>query len=372
MASITPTSLPPLGLPTTEAEVQQLLDAYNLARQHLDELHHQIKIKDDETIAIIAGHSALVSELRHQLAQSPRQNSGHELEVLGIARPNDFDGDRTKTTTFLRQVRTFMAAHPTRFNTATTRINFALSYMKTGTAASWADRIVEEREQAEEAGEEHGLSTWAAFVDALKARFGEVDPQHTAQDRLELLRQEAKTAEELNHTFNDLAPRTGYNEASLLRLYEKALNPWIADAIYRMHPMPKTLDDWQAKAEDLDRQSRTRKAHRLEERQSRPPPLNQPSGPNPVRRNSPAQPASNAATNGHPSTDPVPMEVDRLRREGRCYQCGEKGHLQHRCPQQHPGFAIRAAAIEDMVGKALERLGIKTQHQVQDFHTDQQ
>ena len=41
-----------------------------------------------------------------------------------------------------------------------------------------------------------------------------------------------------------------------------------------------------------------------------------------------------------------PMEIDRLRKEGRCYRCKEKGHLSRDCPKRKDFKDIRSVVVE--------------------------
>ena len=331
--------------PTTEEEVQHLFKSYNDALQRNKLLESKLQTKEQDLLATSAAHAAVVGELRSQLAHA---QAPHSTEGPRVSPPDPFNGDRTHTTTFLRQLRTYFAAYPQQLTSDSIRITYALSFMKTGHAATWANHIVEAREDAERTGEVLQLSTWTAFVESFKKRFGELDAQRTAQDKLQMLRQDSSTVEELNQEFNELAIKTGFNETSLLRYYEQTLKSWIADAIYRMHPMPCTLEEWQNKAEDLDRQDRTRKAHKTSDGQH----------PTTQRATMVQRVALNPATYGHPTTAPVPMELDRILKKRRCFLCKQTGHLKSECPQAASSYTIRTVEIEDIVNRTLEQLGI--------------
>lgn len=368
MAANAPPVFLDLALPTNDAQAQHLLEAYNAARQHAGHLQDLLMTKEREFYTTVTSMTATIEELRQQLGQ-PRPLGS----MPGVAPPRDFDGDRNHTLSFLRQVRTYLAAHPHHFISDTSKITFMLSYMREGAAAAWADKVSEDLEAASSEGEEHRLATWTTFLEHFRTRFGEVDARHTAQTLLDNLRQESRTVEQLNQEFNNLAPRTGYNETSLLRLYERALKPWIGDAIYRMHPMPTTLEDWQRKAEDLDRQDQTRKAHRAHEIR--------PNRSRDAGRTSQAVafPPPAQVTTRTPPPGPIPMDIDRLRRNRACHTCGQQGHLARDCPRQtDPGsYAIRIAKLEEMVARMDAGIGNdvpqdELPEQQQGFQVDQQ
>ena len=59
------------------------------------------------------------------------------------------------------------------------------------------------------------------------------------------------------------------------------------------------------------------------------------------------------ATTRTPPSGPIPMDIDRLRRNRACHTCGQQGHLARDCPQQagQDSYAIRIAKLEEMVAQ---------------------
>ena len=56
-----------------------------------------------------------------------------------LALPTEYDGDRLKGQAFLTSCQTYMRLCPDLFPEEQTKITWALSYMKSGQAAKWAE-----------------------------------------------------------------------------------------------------------------------------------------------------------------------------------------------------------------------------------------
>ncbi|HEX3641818.1 MAG TPA: hypothetical protein VHV10_11055, partial [Ktedonobacteraceae bacterium] len=97
---------------------------------------------------------------------------------IKIATPDVYTGDRSKTDTFLRQVALYVYGRPQEFQDDYSKIIFALSWMKGGTAGAWADQMVDHLTQSRSY-----FSGWLDFEAKFKAIFADPDKEGSARHR---------------------------------------------------------------------------------------------------------------------------------------------------------------------------------------------
>jgi len=153
------------------------------------------------------------------------------IPQLKIAEVTPFDGDRTKYTTFKRQVVLHFAATPLLFTRPQGDLNkiiFTLSHMKGGLAEEWANVYID---RANSPTGDWG--TWPVFVEALEKAFKDANEEQTAQHHLEALRQGKRTAQDFFFEFESTMRRAGYSavihETYLISLLERNLSSPLVD-----------------------------------------------------------------------------------------------------------------------------------------------
>jgi Retrotransposon gag protein/Zinc knuckle len=287
-----------------------------------------------------------ISALQQQISQlqaivsartsSPTPSAKH----LKVATPDIYSGHLDKAETFLRQLTLYIHARPSDFATDDSKILFALSYMRGGTAGAWADCILERLEAGESLGD------WEAFREQFKDAFADPTPQFSARHKMDGIRQGQRPAEEYVAEFRALVPRTGYNDAAHVEKFEKGLNSGLVDKIYALPEMPTKLSDWYAWSMKLDRQWRQRGAKKKMGTQ--------------VLAKSAGPPHSNTSPST-PATDPAAMDVDggKWRHPKApgvvCYTCNQPGHISRNCPNQKRIRAVEEESIGDSLFKALKK-----------------
>lgn len=195
-----------------------------------------------------------------------------------IAAPPIFKGEMGETEVFLRAIQIYMATHAAEFSSAETRVMFALSYIQGGIAQPWKEQILERyvaRETAVMVALQNQdplpadvFASWDDFKAEFNRRFADPNPMATAIAQLETLRQGNSTCDEFTVKFQNIASRTGYNDAALIELYKKRLNNKLLEKLYTLPIMPTTLqrfqnnDGWYDWAQRLDRQWREAESYR--------------------------------------------------------------------------------------------------------------
>lgn len=146
-----------------------------------------------------------------------------------ISPPETFTGDRTKSIEFLADCELYMGANATKFTDNNTKIFFALSYMKGGTAGPWKLIFLAEHQAAPK--------TWAQFVTAFEKSFKHAALEATSRRELDSLRQGSMTADEFVAQFNLLAAQGRIMENnSKVMFFQNGLNRALRDKVSTPSP----------------------------------------------------------------------------------------------------------------------------------------
>jgi len=312
--------------------VQQARESLPTAAHHPPPLFHTLAMENqtpnptptlEELQQQIAALQQIISTLSLQTAPNPNPNTTPTpLTSLKICTPEPFDGTTSKADAFVSELALYFNGKGVQDDHS--KVIFALSYMKGGTAGPWAKLKVKEFSQA-------GVTQdWNSFLEDFKASFGDPDPAGTARHKMDQLKQGAHTIEEYVASFREIADDTGYNDPALVEKFERGLNQSLVDKIYALPEMPKTLKDWIQWSTRLDRQWRQREARKKTFG---------------ISSNKPAaslQKTSNAFTPVTPpkpsqpfrQPDVVPMEVDsgwKMVKPKVCFRCKKPGHFARNC-----------------------------------------
>ncbi|ETW82568.1 hypothetical protein HETIRDRAFT_316111 [Heterobasidion irregulare TC 32-1] len=248
-------------------------------------------------------------------------------------KPKDFDGTRSKYREWIYECHMYILANPIKYNTDKDKTLMVLSYMREGTASLFAQKYYFDRELREYKATET-RKTWGTFKDFLKelaAAFKDESLKQKARQKLFTMRMGKRSADKFVTDYLMTAGESGFDLESTVDYFRRAIHPEILKQIYRLPDMPTTMDDWVKYTRRFDNQWRE-----LQSIKSSVPSASVRSN-NPFRYNS-----SNAPSSMNNSV--VPMAVDtvrttltdkernRLRMEGGCFYCRQKGHMANQCP----------------------------------------
>ena len=303
------------------AEIEKLR-ADALARDELMK-----KMQDDLNEANRKGTTASM----HARNQAPVQLTAEQFESmvsskrhpeLRINLPEPFDGDSSHARNFITTCRAYLTLNGHIYTTEAAKILFVLSFMRKGQASEWAAYWYEQVRD----GPEQKDAWFAEFISEFTKAFITMDAAAEARVKLLQLRQNG-TADEYNAQFKMLATRANITEdAALEQLYQRGLQHKLLERIYTMAILPGKMTEWYDAASRLDNQQRRfqlvvaglRSPFSKTHLQQRQPAASEP--------------------------DPDAMDIDRLstnqreryQREGRCFECGDKGHLARFCTRRKP------------------------------------
>ncbi|KIO05562.1 hypothetical protein M404DRAFT_25282 [Pisolithus tinctorius Marx 270] len=223
-------------------------------------------------------------------SKAPVGNATKATE-LKIGAPSDFDGNQKNTMSWLYSIQTYLLVNEELYDTDTKKVVYALSYMKKDVARSWAATF--QKTSLEKNPPSFG--TFADFVKDFKASFTSADTT---------------------------ADSTITEDVALIEFFSQGLKPFIANRIHMMETTPTKITEWYTQAQKFDAKWRK---------------VNETFG---KKEKKTFHPRNNFVE----EKDPNAMDVDGVRlsreerdrhiKEGRCFGCGNKGHLSRECPDK--------------------------------------
>ena len=219
------------------------------------------------------------------------------------------------------------------------------------------------------AGEPRVCDTLAGFLGALKRTFDPVNSSREEAQQLSHLRQGKNSVCDYAIHFRTLAAESGWNNTALYNTFLKGLTPTIQDLLVPLD-LPADLDALIALAIRTD--NRRRQFQQQRESTPREPGrmTTTPASKWPTQQRSPP------STLPHLQAAPVeePMHLGRARltpeerqwrlKEGRCFYCGETGHLVSSCPAKKLQAVSQSQASKSTI-RNLTKVKLNTTHAIE-------
>lgn len=189
------------------------------------------------------------------------------------------------------------------------------------------------------------LVDYNVFREAVIAVYGDIDRRGNVEDCLGRIKQTSSVAVYISN-FSEQAAQVDWNEASLVARFPAGLKDEILDSAATAETQPRGIQEWMAMASRIDERLWTRRQSRRPQTSYSTVAYN--SHVNPKLPNSTTRDYAARAQSTSDNSGPVPMELDATKvsmtlaktaaerleyqREGRCWGCGQLGHIRSKSP----------------------------------------
>src|SRR6202161_3126518 len=167
-----------------------------------------------------------------------------------INRPTPFTGDRNEIENFVQECDVYLTLNKFIYDDENAKVTFTLSFLTAGEAKKWKEQFI----RACTTNGEITFPTYVEFMKRLQTAFKAVNPIDSARQKLALLRQGNRPVETLITDFRSLigdarlSTTTDSDQIHLIKMFMNCLNPQLKKKIIFGDTVPRTIEDWYAKA----------------------------------------------------------------------------------------------------------------------------
>src|SRR6266436_5230066 len=254
--------------------------------------------------------------------------------------PAKFDGDRKMAKKFLNNFKTykFLNRKNKTMRILANRVVLALTFIKGEHIQDWAHKIMKNMEDRLESTLNPMLESneyhWDYFEDAFRDAFTDTSEREDADNKLQNLHMKDGNLDQYVAEFNQLSHLADRNDKTrgLIPLFRQGLPYRLAQACMNRSKWPETIHQWQAAAQEENKQYVIKKNLGL----TRSP-----------KDGKDRKQQWKVALKNKSRDNSVPMEVDaaqtrrpltehqeKLKKEGRCFHCEAQGHMSRECPKK--------------------------------------
>ena len=155
--------------------------------------------------------------------------------------PPDFDGSNYED--FARALKIYIGANNASFADDAQKIYVAISYFKSGSAATWAENFLEGHQY-----NPTNFGTWNAFLQAIKELFANVNKAEQVLDQLQKLKQGNMPVADFFQQFEILRRQAGRSQAmydkEMIHLLKYNVNWNVVDKILGKETPPASFTEW--------------------------------------------------------------------------------------------------------------------------------
>jgi Ty3 transposon capsid-like protein len=174
---------------------------------------------------------------------------------LNLNKPEAFNGNRDGFKEFLQNVEVYMDVNHEMYNNNLRKIVFVLSFMTTGSAATWKAQFIEEAyAKPAPTNPNDRLGTYTQFRKDLIKAFSMFDSVGDVLDKLWSLRKKTESIDEHIAKFKMLAAKSEIDTTNPLsiKLFKETL-PWaLMLQLMKLETLLKIIDDWYEWVASLD------------------------------------------------------------------------------------------------------------------------